>query len=373
MIIENLLKNKNELKNWIEKHADDEIKYITLERQIFAFYLLEKLVETGVKFVFKGGTSLILLLEHTKRFSTDIDILITPIQLEKLVNLFETFANPQEIFTRFKEDNRKDSEFPKKHYKFYFSSLYKNEDQDGYILLDAVFCEDALYEKLVFKPIKNDILPTEEPYKIVFMPSITDIMIDKLTAFAPRTIGVKFYREQENGEKKDHTREVAKQWFDINEIFKKCDDFTNLKSRYIRFSKFEIEQRKLKNIKSEDCLEDTFECALEYLKGGVNNKELNTNLKKGIRKLTSFVNVSIESNYFIECSVNVIELISRVFCEDIIEYDKYIEKSKSELSFESFIKEKGMKSALQKVVINNGDDRERFVKSLRVISNFLKF
>ncbi|NMA05971.1 MAG: nucleotidyl transferase AbiEii/AbiGii toxin family protein [Acholeplasmataceae bacterium] len=142
MINEALLRNKDELKKWIEEHADKEIKYITLERQIFAFYLLEKLVETGIEFIFKGGTSLILLLEQTNRFSTDIDILISKPKLEKLLLLFEKFATPESIFTSFEEDIRLDSNFPKKHYKFYYNSLYKNEIQDGYILLDAVFQEN---------------------------------------------------------------------------------------------------------------------------------------------------------------------------------------------------------------------------------------
>ena len=125
---------------------------------------------------------------------------------------------------------------------------------------------------MVEKPIKNDVLLTEEPYQNIIMPSITDIMIDKLTAFAPRTIGIKFYKERKDGVKKEHTREVAKQWFDINEIFKKCNNFDNLKERYIKLSKFEINQRGLNNVTYNDCLKDSFECALEYLRGGVTIK-----------------------------------------------------------------------------------------------------
>ena len=35
-------------------------------------------MQTGMKFIFKGGTSLMLLLEHPLRLSTDIDIIVDP-------------------------------------------------------------------------------------------------------------------------------------------------------------------------------------------------------------------------------------------------------------------------------------------------------
>ena len=42
-----------------------------IERTIFAFGLLDALCEVGLPFVFKGGTSLMLLLKHPRRLSTD--------------------------------------------------------------------------------------------------------------------------------------------------------------------------------------------------------------------------------------------------------------------------------------------------------------
>ncbi len=49
---------------------------ILVEKAIRALKLLEGLVDEKVEFVFKGGTSLMLLLESTKRLSIDIDIII---------------------------------------------------------------------------------------------------------------------------------------------------------------------------------------------------------------------------------------------------------------------------------------------------------
>lgn len=57
-----------------------------LERVIYAFGLLEALVQVGMKFVFKGGTSLLLLTEQPMRLSTDIDIIVEPdTDVEKFV------------------------------------------------------------------------------------------------------------------------------------------------------------------------------------------------------------------------------------------------------------------------------------------------
>ena len=49
-----------------------------LERSIYALGLLEALVKVEMPFIFKGGTSLMLLTDKPKRLSTDIDIIVAP-------------------------------------------------------------------------------------------------------------------------------------------------------------------------------------------------------------------------------------------------------------------------------------------------------
>jgi len=49
-----------------------------LERTVFAFGLLEALTRTGLDFIFRGGTCLMLLLDRPRRISTDIDIIVEP-------------------------------------------------------------------------------------------------------------------------------------------------------------------------------------------------------------------------------------------------------------------------------------------------------
>jgi predicted nucleotidyltransferase component of viral defense system len=49
-----------------------------LERVMYAFGLLEALSIVGMNFIFKGGTSLLLITERPMRLSTDIDIIVPP-------------------------------------------------------------------------------------------------------------------------------------------------------------------------------------------------------------------------------------------------------------------------------------------------------
>ena len=49
---------------------------ILIEKMIMALTLVEELKLNGLDFIFKGGTSLLLLLGTPQRFSIDIDILV---------------------------------------------------------------------------------------------------------------------------------------------------------------------------------------------------------------------------------------------------------------------------------------------------------
>ena len=51
---------------------------VLLERAVYAFGLVEALARVGMPFIFKGGTCLMLLMDHPRRLSTDIDIIVEP-------------------------------------------------------------------------------------------------------------------------------------------------------------------------------------------------------------------------------------------------------------------------------------------------------
>ena len=66
------LENINRVKD--KYHSDPSL----IEKNIYAFKLLDLLVQEGTSFIFKGGTSLMLILDEPKRISIDIDIVVEP-------------------------------------------------------------------------------------------------------------------------------------------------------------------------------------------------------------------------------------------------------------------------------------------------------
>jgi predicted nucleotidyltransferase component of viral defense system len=67
-----------------------------LERVVYAFGLLEAIRRVELPFCFKGGTSLMLLLEHPGRLSTDIDIVVEPGTAIDPLNEREIFETPSQ-------------------------------------------------------------------------------------------------------------------------------------------------------------------------------------------------------------------------------------------------------------------------------------
>ena len=84
---------------------------ILVEKVIRALLLLEGLVKADLKFVFKGGTALMLLMESTKRLSIDIDIIVSEQQdIDQILNSLLS----EQGFTRFERQDRKgDSDIKK--------------------------------------------------------------------------------------------------------------------------------------------------------------------------------------------------------------------------------------------------------------------
>ena len=105
-----------------------------LERTVFAFGLLEAIRRVELPFIFKGGTSLLLLLEEPRRLSTDIDIIVKPgtelkDSIERAGRIFP--------FLSVEEDNRKGvNDIEKRHFRFRFQS--PRTEKEISILLDVV-------------------------------------------------------------------------------------------------------------------------------------------------------------------------------------------------------------------------------------------
>ena len=110
-----------------------------LEKTIGTLYLVENLANNGLDFIFKGGTSLVLLLNDLKRFSVDVDI-ITEESSEKVLQCVKSIVQNNDLFTRYEENIRENSASQRmelQHFKFFFKSA--TDGSEKYILLDVAY------------------------------------------------------------------------------------------------------------------------------------------------------------------------------------------------------------------------------------------
>lgn len=86
-----MIKNKCfEIEHIKKKSQEIKTDPILIERAIYAFELLSLLIERNIPLVFKGGTSLMLLIPEFNRLSIDIDIVTD----EREKTLENTFREP---------------------------------------------------------------------------------------------------------------------------------------------------------------------------------------------------------------------------------------------------------------------------------------
>ncbi|MCU0435086.1 MAG: nucleotidyl transferase AbiEii/AbiGii toxin family protein [Bacteroidia bacterium] len=250
---------------WLEEKKRSYRKDpVMIESMIYALYLLEQLSVTGLDFIFKGGTCLVLLMDRPKRFSVDIDIILpSETGREALENTLDKLV-AQSVFLRKECDERRSYKggIPKAHYKFVYQSNYTALNKSGQviekpereILLDILFAPHP-YERIISKPLHTEWLKqTGEPVTIK-MPDVDCIAGDKLTAFAPNTTGVPYGADKE--------KEILKQVFDIGCLFDQIEDTSGFKKSFIKTVDSEINYRPERNIVSrEQVLWDTIHTAL---------------------------------------------------------------------------------------------------------------
>ena len=219
-------------KEWIKSRRSIFFKNdpSILEKTIHALSLLEKISKISLSFIFKGGTSLLLLLPDFKRFSIDIDIIFEGDKEElekKLIKIVD-----EKIFLKMEENKRNSTKIPKSHYKFQFYSKINNRMDN--ILLDVLF-EKNKYPKTIIKQIKHPLIKDIGEPSQVTIPSINSILGDKLTAFAPKTTGIKYGIGKNT--------EIIKQLFDIGTLFNYCSDLKEVKESFIKICENEINYR----------------------------------------------------------------------------------------------------------------------------------
>jgi hypothetical protein len=200
-----------------------------LEKCVYALTLLGYLSDSGLPFLFKGGTSLLLHLSVIRRLSIDIDI-VSPAanaELERVVAAIgETapFIGAEESIRSV--TGERDVSPMRRHFKFWF----RTERAIGgraCVLLDVVQEPHCPHEK-VTRPIRTSFLTPDREIAVT-LPTVESLLGDKLTAFAPTTTGVKLRRKDGT---EGEVMQVAKQLFDVGTLFEHATDFAQVARVY---------------------------------------------------------------------------------------------------------------------------------------------
>lgn len=296
-----------------------------LERMIYALHLLERLKNKGLDFTFKGGTSLVLLLDEGTRFSIDIDI-VCQSEREEVENILDEIVKDSRFEKWDLDEHRSYKEgIPKAHYKFSFESVV-NPKGPGGILLD-ILTKKTIYPEFAESSIQTKWIETENE-TTVQTPSIDAITGDKLTAFAPKTIGIPYFKGD-----RDSTTEISKQLYDLSRLFEKisnmgvvADSFRLHAEQEIGFRSSTVEGYD-KTV--EDVLYDTFETCLTIARRERNpdkpSKDNFKLLEKGIRSFGA--GYLMEGHFRIEnamaASARVALLVAKIMKNDMSPIDYY--------------------------------------------------
>jgi predicted nucleotidyltransferase component of viral defense system len=309
--------------------AEAQLK--NLEKAISALYLLEQLRVSALDFIFKGGTSLMLLFDRIYRLSVDVDILMEK-RIENINAVFDKLCASSELFTKWEKQDRENpmSEYLD-HYQFFYTPFTGALDE-SYILLDIYYSESP-YARTIEKEIISDVLHTSGAGIKVTMPDAEGLLSDKLAAFAPRTTGVQLAAKPP---KRPKRVEAIKQLYDVGNLFDRSSDLSIIRRTYNAVAEKEIINRKL-DITPAAALDDSVRFSLVVGCGGSIEPEEYNSFAKGYRDFSKFVaDLAFDENDAVLAAAKVVYLVSLIKSSgsEIEKYDDGIDMSEWELDGE---------------------------------------
>ena len=233
-----------------------------------------------------------LHFNSARRLSIDVDIVCKPdVDIRDYLGKHSTEYG----FTEVKEVERVSRiNVPKSHAEYKYEVSYPSGHPSDKILLDVLY-EDIDYNHLVELPIESPLIKTEgQPVK-VSCPSMEDMLGDKLTAFAPHTTGIPFFKGD-----RPFSMEIMKQLFDISSIVDRIDDLSISRKTFQEIVPIELGYRGMDHLTTNDVLEDTYNTALNIcLHGNLSQQEYKY-LTDGAHRVDGFI---INEKYTMEKAV----------------------------------------------------------------------
>jgi len=243
-----------------------------------------------------------------------------------VINQFKTA--PLVLFRQieWKLDERRSDQpgVPKAHYKFSFET---KQHGSGTILLD-ILIENPIYPAQIEMPVNTKWIETEEE-TMVTVPTIDSITGDKLTAFAPNTIGIPYFKGKD---KQPFSMEICKQLFDLSKLFEKIEDIEMVAKSFGAFAEQEINFRKNGNkdseITPEMVLKDTIATCLIIAKRGGDSddeKQKFAELQRGIKAFDFgfLMSGNFRIDDAIPASARIAYLAAKILRNDLSPIDYY--------------------------------------------------
>lgn len=226
---------------------------------------------------------MLLLKDSAHRLSIDIDILWPPgTNIEDYLKDYA--ANGFLDYQLIDERRQAGRNVPKSHSKFFYQVAYRAESSDtSYILLDVLY-EDCQYQQTQQVTVESPFISIDGDPTVVKVPSIGDILGDKLTAFAPDTTGIPYYKKE-----KLSTLEVIKQLYDIGRLFDHVNDLTVAASVFRKIAPIELGYRDMPATDLNLVYEDIRNTALNLALRGQIDKEKFALLQLGVKRIDSFM------------------------------------------------------------------------------------
>lgn len=324
---------------WIERAAQEhKADPQLIERVIRAFLLVEGLAKQDLPFVFKGGTALMLHFDSTKRLSIDIDIILSD-EASDMENVLDNVIQEQGFIRWEPQERETKSTIPKEHYKLVYEPAYQTQREEENVLLDILF-EDIHYAEVISLPIHSNFVPQSGDPVTVSSTTVEDLLGDKLTAFAPNTTGIPYFKRDDS-----MSMEIIKQLYDIGNLFDRAEDFEIIKATFQKFAEVELAYREQSGKTTDDVLNDIYMTSLCMTTRGKDGKANFEELQSGIKRIQSYI---FSESYHIEKAIT--DASKAAYLATVIEQDaETIEKYTDPASIKNWIIKEPMNTKLNKL------------------------
>lgn len=191
------------------------------EQAIMCLELVSELVKNGLDFQFKGGNSLLLILDTPKRFSIDVDI-ATDCKRDEIEKCLALCVDKFRVFEHWEPRQHKTKPWiPIASYYLYYKSKFT--DATSSVMLDAQL-RRSNYKTSRKAVVCGDIYKSDA---MVELPLPSSIIGDKLLTLGPSTLGIPVGKGKE-AQRLKHVFDVSRlltvepALSDIRESFSNC-------------------------------------------------------------------------------------------------------------------------------------------------------